>query len=220
VPRQAYYPGAHDRYEALTRDHERVVKAGAEAVGAIPFTLVLGLDPSSTSEPLFTTEPFCGILSEVSVGSDDPPEFLAAATAFCNDRLWGTLSAGLVIPPILEEDPAIARAFDAATAALRYGAIAVNHWPGLVYGLVVPPWGGHPSASLSDVQSGMGWVHNTLMLGRVEKAILRGSLRQSPKPPIFYDHKKMREVGQAMTAYAAAPSLGRVLSVAAKAIRG
>jgi acyl-CoA reductase-like NAD-dependent aldehyde dehydrogenase len=219
-PRRAYYPGARDRYDRLTSGHERVVKAGAEAEGALPFTMVLGLDASSTTEPLFTTEPFCGILSEVSVGSDDPVEFFAAATSFCNDRLWGTLSAGLVVHPTQEDDRTIGAAFEKAIAELRYGAIAVNHWPAFVYGLVVPPWGGHPSATLANVQSGIGWVHNTLMLGRVEKAIVRGPLTMSPKPPLFYDNKKMREIGEAVTSYAEAPSWGRAFGVVTKALRG
>jgi hypothetical protein len=196
------------------------VKAGREADGALPWTLILDLDASKTDESLFSTEPFCGILSEVSIGSQDPVEFLSAATAFCNDRLWGTLSASIVIHPSLEEDRTVGRAFEDAVAKLRYGAIAVNHWPALVYGLVVPPWGGHPSATLDNVQSGIGWVHNTPMLGKIDKAVVRGPLRVSPKPPIFYDNRKMRDIGEAVTHYAAAPSWGRVLSVATKALRG
>src|SRR5262249_40530891 len=98
--------------------------------------------------------------------------------------------------------------------------IAVNHWAALVYGLVVPPWGGHPSATLDDVQSGIGWVHNTHMFGKIEKAVVRGPLRVSPKPPIFYDNRKMRDIGEAGTRDAARPSWGGALSVASKAIRG
>jgi aldehyde dehydrogenase (NAD(P)+) len=220
TPRYAYYPGARERYDELTSGHGRVIKAGPAPEGALPFTIVRDLDPNTKDEPLFTTEPFCGMISEVSVGSDDPVEFLAAATSFCNEKLWGTLSAGLVVHPRHEEDPTVGAALEQAIARLCYGAVAVNQWPAFVYGLVVPPWGGHPSATLADVQSGIGWVHNTKMLGRVDKAIVRGSLRSAPKPPLFYDNRRMREIGRAATDFAASPTWGRALPIVANALRG
>ena len=70
----------------------------AEAEGAIPWTLLSGLDPADTGEPAFRTEPFCALISETAVGSEDPLEYLAAAVAFANQRLWGTLSATLLAP--------------------------------------------------------------------------------------------------------------------------
>jgi hypothetical protein len=220
APRKAYYPGAFDRYEMLVSGHSAVEKLGAEAEGCLPWTLISGLDASDTKEPLFSTEPFCGIISEVEVGSTDPVEFLSAATAFCNERLWGTLSASIIAHPREEEDEAIKDALDRAIRDLRYGAVTLNHWPALVYGLVVPPWGGHPSATLADVQSGIGFVHNTLMIGRIEKAVVRGPLRAFPKPPYFFDNKRMRDVGERYAAFAADPGWGKLMHVATAAMRG
>jgi aldehyde dehydrogenase (NAD(P)+) len=37
---------------------------------------------STTEDPLFRTEPFCGILGETSIGSSDPVEFIRTATSF------------------------------------------------------------------------------------------------------------------------------------------
>ncbi|HSN98086.1 MAG TPA: hypothetical protein VLS89_07295, partial [Candidatus Nanopelagicales bacterium] len=125
-----------------------------------------------------------------------------------------------VVHPLAEEDPAVEAALDRALMELRYGAIALNQWPALVYGAVSPPWGGHPSATLADVQSGLGFVHNTAMLGGVEKVILRAPLRMLPRPPYFQDHLRAHEVGERLAAWTASPSWGRAWSVAAAAIRG
>ena len=221
-PRDAYYPGAKDRWTRLTAGREGVITIGASGPegSKLPWTMIRDLDPARMDEPLFSTEPFCSILSVVSIGSDDPVAFLAEATRFCNERLWGTLSCALTIHEAQEEDPTIARALEKALVELRYGAVALNQWPAVVYALASPPWGGHPSATLADVQSGIGFVHNTPMLGRIDKAVLRAPLDASPKPAYFLDNKKMRDIGERLTRVAAAPSLGGVASVAMAALRG
>ena len=220
--RKAYYPGAEDRWARLTAGRERVITIGATGPedGKLPWTILRDLDVARVDEPLFTTEPFCSILSVVAIGSDDPVAFLGAATRFCNDRLWGTLSCAITIHEAQEEDPTIAIALEKALVELRYGAVALNQWPAMLYALASPPWGGHPSATLADVQSGLGFVHNTPMLGRIDKAVLRAPLEGSPKPAYFLDNTKMRDIGERLTRFAAAPSLGGVASVAMAALRG
>ncbi|MET0793954.1 MAG: aldehyde dehydrogenase family protein, partial [Polyangiaceae bacterium] len=94
APRFAYYPGAKQRYASLIEGAPHVTRLGNAAEGQLPWTLITELDPESDA-PQFSVEPFCSILSEVSVGSADPVEFLASATAFANERLWGTLNAML-----------------------------------------------------------------------------------------------------------------------------
>ena len=105
---------------------------GAAGPGQLPWTIVPGLDATDSRERAFSTEPFCSILSETEVGSDDPVEFLERAVDFANNRLWGTLSADLVIHPKAMKDPRIAEAAERAIARLRYGAVGVNSWAGFV----------------------------------------------------------------------------------------
>ena len=112
-----------------------------------------------------------------------------------NDTLWGTLSASIIIHPAAEKDPEVSSALDRAVTDLRYGNLAINHWTALNYSVGVLPWGGHPSSSPEDVQSGLGWAHNTFMLGRVDKAVLRGSLRVQPAPVWFADNPKTGRAG-------------------------
>src|SRR4029077_19289792 len=118
------------------------------------------------------------------------------ATRFMNDRLWGTLNAMLVVPPKLEAEPHVKAAVDRAVLDLRYGTVAINHWPALGFAFGTTPWGGHPSATLEDIQSGKGWVHNTFMLEDVEKCGIPGPLVVKPKPTWFANHKTAAEIGR------------------------
>ena len=204
-PRRAYYPGAFDRYRMLLDGHE-AERFGQGDASRLAWAMVRGLDPKDRTERLFHTEPFCGILSETSVGSEDPVRFLGEATAFMNDRLWGTLNAMLVVPPKLEADPTFAAALDRAVVDLRYGTVGINHWPALGYASGTLPWGGHQSATLADIQSGLGWVHNPSMLAGIDKAVLRGPLVVRPTPMWFYDNTKAAAVGPKLADLEAAPS--------------
>jgi len=220
APRKAYYPGALTRYASLTQDAEHVTRIGEASPGELPWTLISDLDPESNA-PQFSVEPFCSILSEVSVGSADPVEFLASATEFANERLWGTLNAMLYVTPRTERDPTLSKALERAISELRYGTVALNHWPSAAYALATAPWGGHPSATLADAQSGLGWVHNALLFdaGAVEKTVQRGSLRAFPAPPYFPGHRSLQRLGRALADFEAAPSAAGLAKVGYFAVR-
>ncbi len=217
--RRAYYPGAFDRYGQLTegRDVERI---GRGDESHLPWTLVRNVDAADKSDPIFSTEPFCAILSETCVGSADPVEFLGAVTQFLNDELWGTLNAALIVHPACEKDAAVGASMDRAIRELRYGTVAINHWPALGYAFGTTPWGGHPSANLKNIQSGLGWVHNTFMLDGIDKTVLRGPLRVWPHPVWFYDHRRAHEVGPRLAAFEADPGWRRLPGLVLEAVRG
>jgi acyl-CoA reductase-like NAD-dependent aldehyde dehydrogenase len=220
APRNAYYPGAQERYASLTKDAAQVTRIGEARPGQLPWTLISELDPQSNA-PQFSVEPFCGILSEVSVGSADPVEFLASATEFANEKLWGTLNAMLYVTPKTERDSALSKALERAIGGLRYGTVAINHWPSAAYALATAPWGGHPSATLTDVQSGLGWVHNCLMFdaGAVDKTVQRGPLRAFPVPPYFPGHRSLHLLGRALVDFEAMPSALGLAKVGYFAVR-
>jgi aldehyde dehydrogenase (NAD(P)+) len=219
-PRKAYYPGAFDRYENLTSGHKEVRKLGQASGQALPWTLILGLDSKNEREKNFTTEPFCAVLSEVSVGSNDPLEFLAAAVPFANDHVWGTLNSMLFVHPKTEADATVKPAVECAVRDLRHGTVAINVWPALAYAFVSTPWGGHPSATLADIQSGLGWVHNTVMLEDIEKCVVRGPLKPFPKPIWFPTHKTVHELGKKLVGFETSPSWLKVPSIAMSAMKG
>lgn len=219
-PRQAYYPGAQERYAALIRGKDQVTRLGQGDDKALSWTLIRGLSGAQQNEPLFSTEPFCSILSEVVLPEREPAAFLGAATAFCNNKLWGTLSAGIYLHPKTEAASEVKTALDMALAELRYGLIGINHWPGVGYGAMSAPWGGHPSATLANIQSGLGFVHNTFMLEGIEKGILRGPLTMFPKPPWWSTHKSSNKVAERLVRFECEPSWLKVPGIALQAVAG
>lgn len=218
--RLAYYPGAVERFERLVQGRERVEKIGDASSGKLPWTIVHDLDPARTDDPAFATEPFCALLSVTALEPAEPAGFLAAATRFMNDTLWGTLNAMLVVPPELERSAEVGRAVEQAIDELRYGTVAVNHWPAVGYAVVSPTWGGHPSSTLRDIQSGLGWVHNTYLLESVEKAVLRGPLTLFPKPLWFPNHRRPAAVARQLLRMEGAPSWLKVPGLALTSLRG
>lgn len=219
APRRAYYPGAKNRYLSLT-EGKQLRKFGEVGPDDLPWTIVTGLDAKNPNEKNFETEPFCSILSETELGSTDPAEFIATAAQFANDRVWGTLNAMFFIHPRVEDDSSVKPVLDAALRDLRYGTVAINYWPALAYAFAAPPWGGHQSATLEDIQSGLGWVHNTLMFEDIEKNVLRGPLRAFPKPAYFPGHRSLDRLGRAIVNFERAPSWLKVPSIALAGLRG
>ena len=123
-------------------------------------------------------------------------------------------------------------AFDEALADLRYGAIAVNVWTGFGFLTARATWGAFPGHPLSDVESGIGVVHNALLLDSAERTVVRGPFRPShralgageftlsPKPPWFVTNKTQATTGRRLTAFAAAPSWAKLPGIFASALRG
>jgi aldehyde dehydrogenase (NAD(P)+) len=215
--RRPYYPGAREKYaQALAgRSDVRTVGGGE---GTLPWTIVRGLDARGP-DVAFEQELFCPVLFEVPIGSEDPLEFLTQVTAFANDRLFGTLSANLVVHPRSLRDPAVGPAVHRALRELRYGSIGVNLWTGYAFGLGTTPWGGFPGATLEDPQSGLGVVHNNLMLPRVEKAVIWHPVRHLVKPPIFPSHRGTHILGRSLTALETGGSLTALAGVTRGVLR-
>jgi aldehyde dehydrogenase (NAD(P)+) len=217
--RLAWYPGAEQRYRAFVSGRSGVTCIGG-GEGALPWTMVTDLDPEDAHDAAFRSEPFCSVVFETQVGSGDPIEFLDAAVRFSNERLWGTLSATLLVSGATGRDPATAAAVDGAVRALRYGAVCVNLWPGMAFATGTLPWGAYPGAALADVQSGRGFVHNTRMLEHVEKAVLRGPAWSPIKQPWFPSHRTAHVLGRRLTRLQEQGSLRHLPGVVAAALRG
>lgn len=218
--RTAYYPGAEQRWQAFTGGRREVRIAGTAGPGELPWVILPGLDSADAGDPAYTTEPFCSVLSETEVGSDDPLEFLDRAVDFANNRLWGTLSADIVVHPKSLKDPRIAEALERAIDRLRYGSVTVNSWTGFVFSFASPPWGAYPGSTPADIQSGTGWVHNTSMLEGVEKSVLRHPLTIMPKPAVFPSHRTAHTLMERLTALEERASWSKVPGVVAAAMRG
>ncbi len=183
TPRRfSYYPGAVSRFRRFTD-----ADPAHELTEFLPWTLLRDVKPDEQPQ-FFDEESFVCVLVEVALDAPTPESFFGRAVDFVNERLSGTLCAAVTHPAGYRSRPSNERLLQAALGKLRYGAVAVNHWPGLMYALMSPPWGGFPGSTLADAQSGIGCVHNTFMLEGIEKSVLEGPLTIYPKPPWFPSH--------------------------------
>jgi hypothetical protein len=191
-PRLAYYPGAEAREQRFRDAHpEAELLGAASGDGAMrPWVLIPGVNPEDADDPCFTTEAFCGLFAESPLAASDAAQFLNRAVDFCNERLWGTLNATILVHPRTLRDPAAAAALENAQANLRYGTIGINYWAGTAFTMGVLPWGAYPGHTAQDIQSGSGVVHNTLMFSQPQKSVLRGPWRSTPTPPWFVTRRK------------------------------
>ena len=203
--RAAWYPGAAARWAAFTAGRADLRASPPGAPGTLPWALAAGLDAEDAGERAWREEPFCAVLAETSVGSEDPVEFLQAAVRFANGRLWGTLAAAIVVHPECERG-APGAALEQAVADLRYGTVCLNVWPGFAFAAGTTPWGAHPGGTVADPQSGRGFVHNTRMLEGVEKTVMRASLRPIAKLPYVPGHRTAHRLGRRLVALEATGS--------------
>ncbi len=219
--RIAYYPGAHNRYQAFVSAHPEAEQFGTTTEKELPWTLIAGVNPDATDDLCFTTEAFCSLFAETTIDAASVPEYIDRAVDLANKHHWGTLNATIIVHPTSLKDPAVAAAVERAVANLRYGTIGVNYWAGTGFVLCVTTWGAFPGHEMHDIQSGVGVVHNTLMFSRPQKSVLRAPFRSSPKPPWFVTRgKTARKVFPKLVDLEVSPSPWKVPGILWSAITG
>jgi hypothetical protein len=216
-PRRAYYPRAAEIHAAFLERHPNARRLGSGGEGTLPWTLVRDLDPDDPDDPCFTTEAFCSLTAETALPGQSAREFLDRAVGFCNDTLWGTLCASLIVKQ--QHDAEITAAINRAVRELRYGAVCVNAWPALPYGLEVCSWGAYPGHPDTDIQSGRGSVANTFMLRDPEKCVVHAPFRYRPRPAWFSGHKNSEQTQRALAYLWANPSPVTMTRAIAQALR-
>ena len=200
--RPAYYPGAKDRLAAFSGKSKGNPKTVSR--GAAPALVVTDVDDD---EYFRHEEVFAPAMSRKTLEAKDAEEFLRRAVDYANTQLHGTLGANILIHPKTMD--AIGRErFTEIITDLHYGTIAVNAWTGLGFLLAPCPWGAFPGHTLEDVQSGIGTVHNCMMLEKTERTVvqapfkpfprnlLSGSMTLLPRPPWFITNKRQDRIGK------------------------
>ncbi|NEW44367.1 aldehyde dehydrogenase family protein [Nocardia cyriacigeorgica] len=222
--RPAYYPGSDKRVSDALASYPDATRLGPES-GRL---LVEDLPAAETA--LLRTEYFAPVLGVVELPAASGGEFVQRAVDFANDELTGTLGANIIAHPVTIKRLGIA--FDRAVERLRYGTVAINAWTGLAFLTPRASWGAYPGHTLEDVQSGVGIVHNALLLDDVERTVVRGPFRPaprsvlhaewalSPKPPWFVDNTTAASTGRKLTEFYAANNPARLPGVFASALRG
>jgi len=183
--RRAYYPGAAERCAAFVAAHPEAERLGSGPDDALPWTFIRGVAPGRTDDVCFNVESFCSECAETALEAPTPATFVAAATEFCNEVVWGTLSATILVSPRSLRDVAVAAAVERAVDDLRYGSIGVNVWHALAFAIGSTTWGAYPGHPRNDIESGCDVVGNAAMFDRPQKSVVRGPFRSHPKPPWF-----------------------------------
>lgn len=214
--RRAYYPGARERFASFAASHE-VHELGRARGDRLPWAILSDVDPDDHGALAFNAEAFCSVMATTSLDTATPDQFVDAAVEFCNDVLWGTLSATVLAHPKELADPLVGARLDAAIANLRYGSIGINLWHAWSFAYGTTTWGAYPGHVPTDIQSGTGVVGNALMFDEPEKSVVRGPFRVVPTPPTI-------GVGGAaalrrFTDYELRPSARRLAALLATAIR-
>ena len=173
--RDSFYPGTQDKIDAFTSEHPDAELLPCRQ----PRVLLTGLDPGS-DHPVFAAELFAPIYATTSLPGHTPEEFLAHAVGFANDRLTGNLSANLIIDPATAKH--LGSRLEDRLADLRAGSIGINTWSVIASVIGRCPWGAYPGNDPTDIQSGIGVVHNALMFPRPQKNVLWAGFR--PIPPL------------------------------------
>jgi hypothetical protein len=186
------------------------------AVVLFAFAFIPGIlspfDLSGEEEPAQSNQ-IADKLSKDLLGSRSGPRVTDryCAVEFCNEVLWGTLNAEILVHPETRRD--LGSRLEDAVADLEYGNVALNHWPSLSYALGITPWGAYPGQPLEDIQSGRGFVHNTMMFDKPQKSVIDGPFRMSPKPPWFATNEAADEIAPRLTEFEREPAVGKLLGV-------
>jgi acyl-CoA reductase-like NAD-dependent aldehyde dehydrogenase len=219
-PRAAFYPGASDRHAAFLEAHPEAVQLGDAKSDQLPWTLIAGVSAEHTDDIVFTTEAFCSLFAETPLAANNVAEYVDRAVAFCNDGIWGSLNVTLLVHPKSLKDPAVQAAIERAVANLRYGTVGVNYWAGTGFVLGTTTWGAFPGHPSTDIQSGTGVVHNTLMFQRPQKAVMRAKFRMLPVPPWFVTRGRAgRATFEKLARFEASPTPLKLPSIIAAALR-
>ena len=216
-PRPAYYPGAQDRYQAFLDQYPQSEALGTRTPEIVPWTIIPDVPPVA-GEYALTEEAFCGILAQVSIESDSAPDFLAKAVDFVNEGVWGTLSCTVLIDPSTQKQ--YHHELDTAIANLKYGAIGVNIWSGMLFYFGSTTWGAYPGNTIADIGSGTGFVHNSYLFDHPQKSVVYAPFRIFPTPAWFANHKNLLNMAKQLLKLEANPTWKNLPLVVLAALRG
>ena len=220
--RPAYYPGCDRRVAGA-----RAAYPAAEEIGSR--LLITGIDLATGEEAALREEYFAPVLAVAELPGVGE-RFVRAAVDAANERLHGTLGANFIAHPATLSE--LGTRLEDIVAELRYGTVAINAWTGVGYLAARASWGAFPGHVPTDIQSGVGVVHNALLLEDPERSVVRGPFRPaprsvingelalSPKPPWFVTNRTAATTGRRLVEFTAEPSWQRLPGIFASALRG
>ncbi|MEO7373033.1 MAG: aldehyde dehydrogenase family protein [Terrimesophilobacter sp.] len=226
--RPTYYPGSDQRVAAAKAAYPaaRILGPAGER---LLVTDALGGAPTVAAPDALATEYFAPVLAIAELPGRGV-DYLRAAVDLANNDLTGTLGANIIAHPRTMRR--LGADFAKALVDLRYGTIAINTWTGLGFLTAGASWGAFPGNTLADVGSGIGVVHNALLLDAPERTIARGPFQPAqraiangqfaiaPRPPWFLNNPTGSATSRLLTEFAAKPSWSKLPAIFASALHG
>jgi len=164
-----YYPGVDETKNTFLENQPtaEILKPENGKHASSEFVLIPGI---AEDDFAVTNEAFCQIFSEIPLDtSNDVDDYLTKATAFCNDKLLGSLGCMVLVDndTFKNNDARV----NQAIRELNYGGIAVNTVPPNIWLNAYLIWGGN-NETTEDFVSGVGNFGNALNFDNVSKAVL------------------------------------------------
>ena len=196
----SYYPGASENLDQLleTENYEQINNLSCNT----PFLVSdLDLEKEYANKEVWSTALY---FKEIPYSSYET--FCSNSIEYVNNELWGNLGVTVLIKNHKKKtNQSILNDY---VENLKYGTVAINEWSAL--GFVIPtlPWGGYPGNKDNDIQSGQGYVHNSLLFESPQKGVVYSRFRLSPiiDPPWFVTNKKAHRIFKNLTYYQATKS--------------
>ena len=220
--RKAWYPGSDGRVSNAAACYPNAQKL---ATGT---RLLVDITADDDATYLETTETFSPVLGVIELPGSGQA-FLDDAVATVNRDFLGTLGANLIADPSVIKK--LGAGFRQAIAALEYGTIAINAWTGVGFLTATASWGAFPGHTIENVQSGIGVVHNALLIDSPERTVVTGPFRPFPrsfahgefalfpKPPWFVTARSAQRTGELLSGFAAKPSWLKMPGIFVSAFR-
>lgn len=164
-----YYPGVDKTRENFLANQPTAEILTPEG-GVHPASEFVFIPGIGEDDFAVTNEAFCQIFSELPLDTENnADDFLTKATAFCNERLLGSLGCMMLV------DNATFKANEdrvhQAVRELNYGGIAVNNIPPNIWLNGYLTWGGC-NETTEDFVSGVGNFGNALNFENVVKSMI------------------------------------------------
>ena len=203
-----YYPGSDERVDEYRQKSDQPLSINNNTEAACFINKI----SSEVENWHGQNEVFASAMSICEIENNDAKSYLEKAILFANEKLYGSLGANILIHPKTIEEIG-KQNFEKIIQNLKYWTIAVNGWSALGFLLSQCPWGAYPGHTLEDIQSGIGTVHNALMLSDTERSviwapwrpfprgILSGQFSMLPKPPWFISNKRQDKLGMLLTRF-------------------
>ena len=196
----SYYPGASENLDQLleTENYEQINNLSCNT----PFLVSdLDLEKEYANKEVWSTALY---FKEIPYTSNE--NFCSNSIEYVNNELWGNLGVTVLIKNHKKKtNQSILNDY---VENLKYGTVAINEWSAL--GFVIPtlPWGGYPGNKDNDIQSGQGYVHNSLLFESPQKGVVYSRFRLSPiiDPPWFVTNNKAHRIFKNLTYYQATKS--------------